>query len=346
LRLEKEIHMRNDTEILRVKNIVKHFDISGGFLEQLRLEKGRIRRKKTIVKAVNDVSFTINQGETLSVVGESGCGKSTLARTIVRLYDPNSGKIYFRENRIDNLDAQAMLPFRTKMQMIFQDPYASLNPRMTVEKTLEEPVTFHNPGISQAEVKDKVDAVMEQVGVDPNWSDRYPHEFSGGQRQRISIARALMVDPEFIAADEPVSALDVSIQAQILNLMMDAQEQRGLTYLFITHDLSVVEHISTRVAVMYLGTLCELAHAKTLFESPQHPYTRALLSAIPKLGEIQAKHIRLKGDVPTPIQLPPGCIFHGRCHYAEERCKREIPKPMALESGTLVACHGIAEGRI
>jgi len=338
--------MENTTEILKIKNVVKHFDISGGILEQLRLKKGRIKRKRTIVKAVNDVSFTISKGETLSVVGESGCGKSTLARTIVRLYDINSGEIYFRKSRIDNLDANAMLPFRTKMQMIFQDPYASLNPRMTVKKTLEEPVIFHNPGISRAEVKGRVDNVMEQVGVDPKWVDRYPHEFSGGQRQRISIARALMVDPEFIAADEPVSALDVSIQAQILNLMMDAQERRGLTYLFITHDLSVVEHISTRVAVMYLGTLCELAAVKSLFESPQHPYTRALLSAIPRLGENQPKHIRLKGDVPTPINLPPGCIFHGRCHYAEKRCQREIPKPITLESGTIVACHGIEEGRI
>jgi len=338
--------MENRTEILKITNVVKHFDISGGFLEQLRLEKGRVKRKRTIVKAVNDVSFTISKGETLSVVGESGCGKSTLARTILRLYDINSGEIHFRESRIDNLDATAMLPFRTKMQMIFQDPYASLNPRMTVKNTLEEPVTFHNPDISHREVRERVDNVMEQVGVDPKWADRYPHEFSGGQRQRISIARALMVDPEFIAADEPVSALDVSIQAQILNLMMDAQEQRGLTYLFITHDLSVVEHISTRVAVMYLGTLCELADVKSLFAAPQHPYTRALLSAIPKLGERQAKHIRLKGDVPTPINLPPGCIFHGRCHYAEERCRREIPQAMALDNGTLVACHGIEEGRL
>jgi len=338
--------MENSTEVLKLKNVVKHFDISGGFLEQLRFKNGSIKRKRTIVQAVNDISFTINQGETMSVVGESGCGKSTLARAIVRLYDLNSGKIFFRKNRIDNLDSREILPFRTRMQMIFQDPYASLNPRMTVEKILEEPVIFHNRGISHSQVREKVADVMEQVGVDPKWSSRYPHEFSGGQRQRISIARALMVDPEFVAADEPVSALDVSIQAQILNLMMDAQEKRGLTYLFITHDLSVVEHISTRVAVMYLGTLCELSDVKSLFQSPRHPYTKALLSAIPRLGENQPKHIKLKGEVPTPINLPSGCIFHTRCHYAKERCRVEIPRAVTLDSGTIVACHAVEDGRL
>jgi peptide/nickel transport system ATP-binding protein len=239
-----------------------------------------------------------------------------------------------------------MLPFRRKMQMIFQDPYASLNPRMTVARTLEEPVVFHNPGLSSSQVQEKVNAVMRQVGVDPKWSDRYPHEFSGGQRQRISIARALMVDPEFVVADEPVSALDVSIQAQILNLLMEAQQQRGLTYLFITHDLSVVRHISTRVAVMYLGTLCELAPAAAIFKEPRHPYTKALLSAIPKLGAKKAKHIRLKGEVPTPINLPSGCVFHGRCDYADERCVREIPRSTVLPSGAMVACHRVEEGKL
>jgi peptide/nickel transport system ATP-binding protein len=239
-----------------------------------------------------------------------------------------------------------MLPFRKKMQMIFQDPYASLNPRMTVKKTLEEPVYFHNKSITSQEVEDKVAEVMLQVGVEPSWATRYPHEFSGGQRQRISIARALMVDPEFIVADEPVSALDVSIQAQILNLLMVAQEKRGLTYLFITHDLSVVRHISTRVAVMYLGTICELASTKTLYEQPRHPYSQALLSAIPKLGVQKPKHLKLKGEVPTPINLPSGCVFHGRCIYANERCIQEIPRLFKLESGTYVACHGVEENRI
>jgi peptide/nickel transport system ATP-binding protein len=338
--------MANDNALLELKNLVKHFDISGGLLEQLAFQKGRIRRRKTTVKAVNDVSFTILPGETLSVVGESGCGKSTLARTTLGLYPPNSGEIYYRGKRIDHLSAHQMLPFRAKMQMIFQDPYASLNPRKTVCQTLEGPIRFHNPSIHNGEVKDRVAQVMEQVGVDPQWAGRYPHEFSGGQRQRISIARALMVDPEFIVADEPVSALDVSIQAQILNLLMDAQEKRGLTYLFITHDLSVVEHISTRVAVMYLGTLCEIATAAELFKTPRHPYTQALLSAIPKLGRRKSRHIKLTGEVPTPIHLPPGCVFHGRCIHADERCRKEVPVLSRLGSGTFLACHAVEEGRL
>jgi len=335
-----------DNGLLAVENVVKYFDISGGLLDQLAFENGRLTRRRTTVKALNDVSFTILPGETFSVVGESGCGKSTLARTTIGIYPPNSGRIQYRGSRIDNLSAQDMLPYRSKMQMIFQDPYASLNPRKTVKQTLEEPVVFHNKNISRSETADRVAEVMEQVGVDPKWASRYPHEFSGGQRQRISIARALMVDPEFIVADEPVSALDVSIQAQILNLLMEAREQRGLTYMFITHDLSVVEHISSRVAVMYLGTLCELAPARELFEAPRHPYTQALLSAIPALGERKRAHIRLKGEVPTPIHLPSGCVFHGRCNHANERCLREIPQLTKLESGALVACHGVEEGRL
>jgi peptide/nickel transport system ATP-binding protein len=335
-----------DSGLLTLRNIVKHFDISGGLLDQLRLEGGRLRRVRTTVKAVNDVSFSIAPGETFSVVGESGCGKSTLARTAMGLYPPDRGEIRYRQQRIDNLTPQQMLPFRAKMQMIFQDPYASLNPRKKVQQTLEEPVLFHNPRMARAEARDRVSAVMEQVGVDPGWSGRYPHEFSGGQRQRISIARALMVDPEFIVADEPVSALDVSIQAQILNLLMDAQKDRGLTYMFITHDLSVVEHISTRVAVIYLGTLCEVAPAKHLFEAPRHPYTQALLSAIPRLGRGRQKHIRLKGEVSTPINLPAGCVFHRRCRFADERCMKEVPGLKVADGETRVACHGVEENRI
>ena len=338
--------MSGNNALLTIKNLVKHFDISGGFLEQLAWENWRVVRRKTTVKAVNNVSFNIMPREILGVVGESGCGKSTLARAVLGLYPPESGEIYYQSNRIDNLTSRQMLPFRKKMQMIFQDPYASLNPRMTVKRTLEEPFLFHNKSTSSNEVRDKVEEVMQQVGVEPSWATRYPHEFSGGQRQRISIARALMVDPEFIVADEPVSALDVSIQAQILNLLMDAQEKRGLTYLFITHDLSVVEHFSTRVAVMYLGTVCELAPTKELYESPRHPYTKALLSAIPELGHQKAKHIKLKGEVPTPIDLPTGCVFHGRCLYANERCTREIPRLIQLESGAKVACHGVEEKRL
>ncbi|MGD8366814.1 MAG: ATP-binding cassette domain-containing protein [Desulfobacterales bacterium] len=335
-----------NNSLLTLKNVVKHFDISGGLLDRLRLENGRPVLTKTTVKAVNDVSFAIASGETFSVVGESGCGKSTLARTVMGLYPPTSGQILYRGERIDHLSAHGMLPFRARMQMIFQDPYASLNPRKTVRQTLEEPVVFHNPSISGEEVEERVAAVMGQVGVDPQWAGRYPHEFSGGQRQRISIARALMVNPEFIVADEPVSALDVSIQAQILNLLMEAQEKFGLTYMFITHDLSVVQHISTRVAVMYLGTLCEVAAAAELFAAPRHPYTQALLSAIPKLGAAKKGHIRLKGEVPTPIRLPSGCVFHRRCVHTDARCREEVPKLRLLSSGTWVACHAVEEGRI
>jgi len=335
-----------NNKLLNIKNLVKHFDISGSFLDQLSLEKKRIVRKHTTVKAVNNVSFAIYPGETFSVVGESGCGKSTLARTVMGLYPPNSGEVHYRNDRIDDLTPRQMLSFRSKIQMIFQDPYASLNPRMTVRQTLEEPLFFHNRNMSRSEVGDKIAEIMEQVGLDASWTGRYPHEFSGGQRQRISIARALTVDPEFIVADEPISALDVSIQAQILNLMMEAQEKRGLTYMFITHDLSVVEHVSTRVAVMYLGTLCELSPTANLFETPMHPYTRALLSAIPKLGHRKPEHIGLKGEVPTPINLPWGCVFHGRCLYADARCTRENPEMTQTNSDVYVACHGIEEGRI
>jgi peptide/nickel transport system ATP-binding protein len=335
--------MDTNTSILSIKNIVKHFDISGGLLDQLSFQDGKVVRKKTTVKAVNDVSLDIHKGETLSVVGESGCGKSTLARVVMGLYPPNSGEVLYKGERIDHLSHEKMLPFRKKIQMIFQDPYASLNPRKTVWQTLAEPLRFHNPGIAASAVEDKIASVMEQVGVNPAWKGRYPHEFSGGQRQRISIARALILDPEFIVADEPVSALDVSIQAQILNLLMEAGRERGLTYLFITHDLSVVQHISSRVAVMYLGTLCEVSRADALFATARHPYTRALISAIPRVGEKKAKHIKLKGEVPTPVNLPTGCVFHGRCVYARERCVQEVPKLLSLGAGTFVACHGIEE---
>jgi peptide/nickel transport system ATP-binding protein len=233
--------------------------------------------------------------------------------------------------------------------MVFQDPYASLNPRMTVRAILEEPVFFHYPDMAKSEARDRVAEVMRQVGVDPSWADRYPHEFSGGQRQRISIARALVVGAEFIVADEPIAALDVSIQAQILNLFMDAQQQRDLTYLFISHDLSVVEHISTRVAVMYLGCVCEIADTRELFTNPQHPYTRALLSAIPRLGGEGFQHIKLSGDVPTPIRLPAGCVFHGRCQHATDRCRQEVPRLLGSEVGFPIqasACHAVEEGRI
>lgn len=332
--------------LVRISQLVKHFDISGGFLDRIRFAGGRPYLDTTTVKALNSVSLDVCKGEILSVVGESGCGKSTLGRTVLGLYPPTSGEVLFRGQRIDNLSAAHMLPFRRKMQMVFQDPYASLNPRMTVRQILKEPAAFHFPESSPTQIEDKMADVMRQVGVDPAWAGRFPHEFSGGQRQRISIARALMVDPEFIVADEPISALDVSIQAQILNLIMDCQERFGLTYLFITHDLAVVEHISTRVAVMYLGTLCELASRDNLYGRPLHPYSRALLSAIPKLGAQGFGHIRLKGEVPTPIHLPTGCVFHTRCPHTNARCREETPVLRPQGNGSHVACHALEEGRL
>lgn len=336
--------MKSDV-LVSIRNLVKHFDISGGWLEQLSFSEGHFNLKKTVVQAVNGVSLDINKGETVSVVGESGCGKSTLARTVLGLYPPNSGEIYYQNKRIDNLSEKQLKYYRTRMQMVFQDPYASLNPRMNVGKILEEPIRFHHPKKNDDQVKSKVAQVMEQVGIDPDWQDRHPHEFSGGQRQRISIARALTVDPDFIVADEPIAALDVSIQAQILNLMMDLQRENSLTYLFISHDLSVVEHISDRVAVMYLGSLAEMAPTAELFSTPRHPYTQALLSAIPKLGQHFA-HEKLPGDVPTPIHLPTGCVFHTRCLYADERCRREVPQLIQRGTDSCVACHGVEEGRL
>lgn len=336
----------NTDQLLVVNHLVKHFDISGGFLDRLAIRNWKPTLTKTIVQAVNNVSFTVSKGETLSVVGESGCGKSTLARVILGLYPPESGTIYYNGHRIDNLSPTEMLPFRRKMQMIFQDPYASLNPRMNVRQILEEPVRFHFPHLTSAEVTERVYHIMEQVGVHKRSYHQYPHEFSGGQRQRISIARALMVNPEFIVADEPISALDVSIQAQILNLLMESQEKFGLTYLFITHDLSVVKHISTQVAVMYLGTICEIGLTYDLFNFPRHPYTRILLSAIPKLGQSRKFKVNITGEVPTPIDLPSGCVFHGRCPYMTDRCKHEIPKLLPIESSRQIACHGVEEGRI
>jgi peptide/nickel transport system ATP-binding protein len=338
--------MSEHSILVRAQNVYKEFPIHAGLLEELHLENGRFVRQRESVKAINGVQLEARKGEALCVVGESGCGKSTVARVIMGLTKPTAGEVYYDGERIDNLGSTRLLRFRRKMQMIFQNPYASLNPRMTVQDTLEEPIRFHNPDNSTAEVQERVRAVMDSVGVDPMWGERYPHEFSGGQRQRISIARALAVDPEFIVADEPISALDVSIQAQVLNLLKDARDERALTYLFITHDLAVVEHFGTRVAVMYLGTLCEIAETPTLFSLPRHPYTQALLSAIPRLNEERPHYIKLKGEVPTPINLPSGCVFHGRCIHANERCQHEVPKLRDLGDGTAVACHAVEEGRL
>lgn len=327
---------RDNAPLVETRSVEKEFDLGGYFWQ----------REKPVVHALNDVSVEIERGETFCLVGESGCGKSTLARCIMGLLEVTNGQIHYQGDRIDTLSSKDLQPYRRRMQMIFQNPYASLNPRMTVQTTLEEPLRFHFPDMKNGEIRDKVEQVMTSVGNDPSWGSRYPHEFSGGQRQRISIARALMVDPEFIVADEPISALDVSIQAQVLNVMMDARDSRDLTYLFITHDLSVVQHFGTRVGVMYLGVLCELAETTNLFETPRHPYTQVLLGAIPRLTTEEFKHTPMLGEVPTAIHLPPGCVFHPRCPHANDRCKGEVPKPTTLDDGTVVACHAVEESRI
>ncbi len=321
--------------LIEIENVEQRFGGNSGFLSS----------PQPVVKALNDVSLSINKGDSFCLVGESGCGKSTLARAVIGLNPPTAGQIKYQGERIDNLSVKLRQPYTRKMQMVFQNPYASLNPRMTVAQTLQEPLKIHFPSMSKAEIETKVEQVMLSVGNDPSWGERYPHEFSGGQRQRISIARALMLDPEFIVADEPISALDVSIQAQVLNVMMDAQEHRNLTYLFITHDLSVVEHFGNRVAVMYLGTVCELADTKKLFAAPRHPYTQALLSAVPKMDGKGVSHVKMSGEVPTAMDLPSGCVFHTRCPYANDRCKREIPK-LQDNGDTKTACFAVEEGRI
>lgn len=319
----------NGNPLLEVDDVYKTFKIGND---------GWLEGGATYVHAINGVKLDIRKGESFCLVGESGCGKSTLARTVMGLEDPTSGTIAYDGTRIDNVEDRERLPYRRKMQMIFQNPYASLNPRMKIKQALEEPLRFHHPNLKDAEVLDKVHAIMESVGNDPKWCERFPHEFSGGQRQRISIARALMVDPEFIVADEPISALDVSIQAQVLNVMMDAQEKHNLTYLFITHDLSVVEHFGTRVGVMYLGVLCELANTRSLFASPRHPYTQGLLAAIPKMDGSDLSYTKMDGEVPTAMNLPSGCVFHTRCPLAQDRCRSDSPELRDVE-GHKVACH-------
>ncbi len=316
--------------LLQVKNLVKHFPVKGGVFS------------KTVdkVHAVDGVSFDIAPGETLGMVGESGCGKSTTGRCVLRLIAPTSGQIWFDGEDVTNVNKTQLRALARDMQIIFQDPYASLNPRMTVGAIVGEAMIIHKLAASAKERDDRVVELLETVGLHPDHLRRFPHEFSGGQRQRIGIARALAVKPKLIICDEPVSALDVSIQAQVINLLEDLQEKMGLTYLFIAHDLSVVEHISQRVAVMYLGRIVEIAPSRDLYTTPRHPYTEALLSAVPIPDPtVKRKRVVLEGDVPNPINPPAGCHFHPRCPRAQERCKIEAPLLREMASGCQAACH-------
>ena len=316
--------------LLEVTNLKKHFPI----------QQGLFSRVSGQVYAVDGVSFSIGRGETLGLVGESGCGKSTVGRTLLKLVEPTDGTIRVGGEDITGLDAAAMLPYRRRMQMIYQDPYASLNPRMTAGEIVGEPLIVHQIGAPQ-ERRERTAALFERVGLRPEAIDAYPHEFSGGQRQRIGIARALALNPELIVGDEPVSALDVSIQAQIINLLMDLQDEFQLSYLFVAHDLAVVEHISHRVAVMYLGRIVEMTDKTSLFEMPLHPYTEALLSAvpIPRASARARTRIILKGDVPSPINPPAGCHFNARCPYAMPRCKVDVPELREVVPGHFASCH-------
>ncbi len=325
-----EGHAATAAPLLEVQNLQKHFPI----------HKGLLSRVAGYVYAVDGVSFHINRGETLGLVGESGCGKSTVGRTLLKLLEPTGGKIMIRGEDVTHFNAAQMLPFRQKMQMIYQDPYASLNPRMSAGEIVGEPMIIHRTA-NATERRERVASLFERVGLRPELIHSYPHEFSGGQRQRIGIARALALNPELIIGDEPVSALDVSIQAQIINLLMDLQDEFKLSYLFVAHDIAVVEHISHRVAVMYLGRIVETTDKTSLFEMPLHPYTEALLSAVPlaKSGARGRKRVILTGDVPSPITPPPGCHFHARCPYAMKRCRHDIPTLREVTPGHFVSCH-------
>jgi oligopeptide transport system ATP-binding protein len=321
-------------QLLIVRDLKKYFPV----------KRGLLARVVANVKAVDGISFGIARGETLGLVGESGSGKTTVGRCILRLIEPTSGEVRFEDSDILGLDAGDMRRRRRDMQIVFQDPYASLNPRMTVGTIISEPLIIHG-GMSTSERADRVAQLLETVGLSPDYRKRYPHEFSGGQRQRIGVARALATNPKFLVLDEPVSALDVSVQAQVVNLLQDLQDQLGLTYLFIAHDLSVVEHISTRVAVMYLGKVMELSARETLYSDPLHPYTKALLSAVPVPNPtVKKTRIILKGDIPTPLNPPSGCVFHTRCPIAQfPICKDVVPPLVEHKPGQFAACHFAGE---
>ena len=333
--------MKNSNVLLEVRDVAREFDVSKPWLN--RVIEGQ---PKSILKAVDGVSFTINRGETLSLVGESGCGKSTIARVVCGLYTPSRGSVVFDGVDMAMASVAEQQQLRKRFQMIFQDPYASLNPRWRVGKIIAEPLVSHGIMTDKAEIKKRVDQLLTQVGLSPQDQEKFPHEFSGGQRQRISIARALSSNPEFLVCDEPTSALDVSVQAQILNLMKDLQREFGLTYLFISHNLAVVSHISTRVGVMYLGRLVEMADTKTIFNRPLHPYTQMLLSAIPDLKMTGKQRTPVAGEVPNPLNPPSGCTFHPRCPYANDRCKAEAPSMIVADDGSMVSCHAVEEKRI
>ena len=323
----------NTNILLETKNLSKYF--TG--------KKGLLNRQPAQVNAVDHVSLTVNKGETLGLVGESGCGKSTLGRTILRLIPATEGQVLYNGEDILTYDKKKMWEMRRKLQIIFQDPYSSLNPRMTVYDLISAPLEVYKIG-TKAERREMVEEILQEVGLDKQYLNRFPHEFSGGQRQRIGIARALILNPEFVVCDEAVSALDVSVRAQVLNLMRNMQQKKNLTYLFISHDLSVVRHISDRIAVMYLGSVAEVAEKAQLYSNPMHPYTKALLSAIP-LPDVKKKRQRiiLQGDVPSAYNPPSGCKFHTRCPYATDRCKQEIPVLRQMEKGHQVACHRTEE---
>ena len=333
--------------LVQLKNLSKHFPVRVAWPSKPEMPVSErilrsFTRRQATVKAVQDVSFDIREGETLGLVGESGCGKSTLGRTLLRLLDPTSGSIVFEGQDITPLSQAKLRPLRRDMQIIFQDPYASLNPRMTVRAILTEPLRIFALTAGQAETNKRISELLLKVGLPEDAAQRYPHQFSGGQRQRIGIARALAVRPKFIVCDEPISALDVSIQAQIVNLLQDLQISEALTYLFISHDLQIVRYMCDRVAVMYLGSLVEIADATALFASPTHPYTRALLSAVPVADPtVSSERVLLEGDVPSPIDPPTGCAFHPRCPVANKpnACFRMTPKLRKLKDGHSVACH-------